>query len=524
MREQIEKARQAGYSDSEITQFLSQKDPRVNTAIESGYKPEEVIQFLSKPAKNFGDKGKIIGGKIGRAIEAGVEKPSLLASEFPTAVLKTAEGLASLHDPIGGALEKYLGKQKVQPSDISSEYLRKDLAPELHQGAEDIADIESFLLPIPALGKAKGVSKVPKKPDAIQKIYKERAAFQPKVEKWVPDAFESGLSKPGAVGAKKPGYGLITKERQKEAINKLDNEAQNLIKGRVSERIPVSKKIAEGFDFDKYHAEEFGKLKHAAEKANPDIEINPLTEFFSDTRSKYRGIPNPHADAKSVLREMNAFRKTVPSELKDLLKIRRSNSQKLNAIYDQRLLKGKRHEYADFLNNMNRKIDESIEKTLPEGSPWVKKFKELNSEFRDYKRGQETISMLEPIMREKMSTTALTRLAEDPKKQKLLQIKMGEEGAQEIIQIAKDLKTAREAIKSIPVKELAKYDSIWPVSWIFKPLGIFKTVQKGYEYTRRAYGHLLSSPAKRKVFDEMLHAVAEKDLGAYEKAANHLKD
>jgi len=345
---------------------------------------------------------------------------------------------------------------------------------------------------------------------------------EPPPKTLVPEKFESGLSKPRAVEAEKPERALISKGRQRQVIAGLEKEAQGLIKERVSERVPISEKIKEGFDFETYHAKEFGELKAAAQKFNPAIEVDPLLDFFASTREKYRGIPSPHGDAKSILNIIKSYRRTTPSDLATLYKIRRSNGQKLNEIYDQRLMKGKRKEYVDFLNDMNRKIDESIQKTLPADSAWFKKYKQLNDEYKQYRNAEDTLKFLEPILKEKLSTSALTKIAEDPQKQKYLGFKMGKEGASEVIQISKDLKKAIESIKKMTVKEFNKFDSVWPISFIFKPAGIAVAVKKGIDYTRRGYGLYLSSPAQREVFDEALKAVASNDLAAYEKATEKL--
>ena len=50
LRAQIETARSQGYSDAEITQFLSSRDSRVQQALSQGYAPSEIINFLSPAA------------------------------------------------------------------------------------------------------------------------------------------------------------------------------------------------------------------------------------------------------------------------------------------------------------------------------------------------------------------------------------------------------------------------------------------------------------------------------------------
>lgn len=54
VQEKINKARDAGYSDDEIVQFLGQTPdfgPKLKTAIDAGYKPDEILGHLSQPAE-----------------------------------------------------------------------------------------------------------------------------------------------------------------------------------------------------------------------------------------------------------------------------------------------------------------------------------------------------------------------------------------------------------------------------------------------------------------------------------------
>jgi hypothetical protein len=47
---QVRQARQEGYSDDEIIQYLSSKNAKVLDAIQEGYSPSEIISFLSRPS------------------------------------------------------------------------------------------------------------------------------------------------------------------------------------------------------------------------------------------------------------------------------------------------------------------------------------------------------------------------------------------------------------------------------------------------------------------------------------------
>lgn len=56
-QEKFRKSKEAGYSDEEIVEFLTQKDPvfgqKMQASIDAGYKPEEILSFFNKP-EEFG--------------------------------------------------------------------------------------------------------------------------------------------------------------------------------------------------------------------------------------------------------------------------------------------------------------------------------------------------------------------------------------------------------------------------------------------------------------------------------------
>lgn len=68
LSEQYQKARQAGYSDEEIMEYLNQKNPdfskKMQKAEQVGYKPQEIIDYLNKPKElTSGDYAKDFGSQ-----------------------------------------------------------------------------------------------------------------------------------------------------------------------------------------------------------------------------------------------------------------------------------------------------------------------------------------------------------------------------------------------------------------------------------------------------------------------------
>jgi hypothetical protein len=99
IRNQVNEARRAGYSDDEIAQFLSSKEPRIQEAIKSGYSAKEVVSFLA-PEQTTGETAARMVGAAGK--ESG-----------PTAVAATLGGA------VGGLPGAVLGSYLYPVSDAA---------------------------------------------------------------------------------------------------------------------------------------------------------------------------------------------------------------------------------------------------------------------------------------------------------------------------------------------------------------------------------------------------------------------
>jgi hypothetical protein len=124
---------------------------------------KKLMEILSPEGRH---KFGAIGEYLEPAAKAVKEKPSLLASEFPIAALKSGEAAQGMVDPTQLGLNSYnlaaslLGRKPVEKhreSSIISDRLRRDLPEHLKEGAERVSDIESLLLdlalPLGAEGK-----------------------------------------------------------------------------------------------------------------------------------------------------------------------------------------------------------------------------------------------------------------------------------------------------------------------------------------------------------------------------------
>jgi hypothetical protein len=332
----------------------------------------------------------------------------------------------------------------------------------------------------------------------------------------------SGLTQPKAVEAKMPRLGTVTSAQQHRALTNLDKEATELTKKSVAANVPMAKKIQEGYDFNSKFAKEFSQIDKTAIKANPQINITPVSNLMKQTRQKYNGVPHLDSDGKKITAVMKGFANKPPTGLGNLVKTYRTNNKIKKHIYETAFVSGKQKDYVKFLDDYNRAIADSIKQTLPQDSAWVKMFETSNREYKNWINAGKTLDQLKGALGGEPTMKGIMRLADDVKAQKKLAYVMGEKGASEVIQITKDLKLARNAIKNIPKKNWGKWDDAFAlgvlVPFVGKPLGIWKGAQAG----RSAYGWLLTTPARRKATQEALVAIQKNDFTAYKAATAQL--
>jgi len=104
IRDQVNQARRAGYSEKEIADFISASDPRVKEAISEGYSPDEVMAFIA-PTPTTMEQIERGAGIVGRATS-------------PTAVGTTAGALMGIPGgPPGVALGSVVGSLSVPVAD-----------------------------------------------------------------------------------------------------------------------------------------------------------------------------------------------------------------------------------------------------------------------------------------------------------------------------------------------------------------------------------------------------------------------
>ncbi len=357
----------------------------------------------------------------------------------------------------------------------------------------------------------------------------------------------SGLTKPRAVEAKYPTMARIPKELQKDKIKKLNEEASKLTSKVLEKEKPILKQIKEGVNFDKKFEEGFGQIRQTAAKFNPDIDTKPIKDFMRNTREELSGINKPSSQSQKILKETEVFfpkkvfnRRThkweispnhrpAAANLYDNLKTYRENNKKMRDIYEKSKLLGTQSHYVKFLEDYNKSIKDSMKKTLPEGSPWLKKFDEINKQYSEFLNAKKAEALLEPVLGKRITSRQVEKLAEDQKLQRKLALHLGQKGSEEVVQIAKDLKLARESIKNIPVKALTGFEEVLPAAYIlsdFIPFGGVARKFAGFKYGKKAaqdvYGYYLAQPSTRRAYGDALKAFNNGDKEAFGLAIHRL--
>lgn len=112
LRDQVNTARRAGYSDDEIAAYLKAKDPRVEKALGSGYSPTEIMDFLAPPLTT----GEEVARKTGVAARGATEALApVTAGALGGAALGAMTGVAA---PIAVPVGALAGGLAVPTADV----------------------------------------------------------------------------------------------------------------------------------------------------------------------------------------------------------------------------------------------------------------------------------------------------------------------------------------------------------------------------------------------------------------------
>lgn len=152
-RDRATKLVQDGY-DPEDAFSLAKESFNKNQLSEFGASPKRGLMDILNPSRR--NSSGLVGEFLDPALQAAKEKPSLLASELPNAVLKSGKSAEMTHDPsslissTGDLAYRLMGKSSPFKGGggekVISDRLRRGVPEHLHEGAERISDIESALM------------------------------------------------------------------------------------------------------------------------------------------------------------------------------------------------------------------------------------------------------------------------------------------------------------------------------------------------------------------------------------------
>jgi len=522
MSSKIDSARQEGYSDDEILDYLLSKDSSMKKkseeAIKEGYSSTDIIKFIQeqkKPSKirsliNAPIKGLVKGGRQLNPLQPQAYSPrkEILEKIFPT---------REEHEPLvtAGELAPIIA---TGPESIPLKLLQlaggvtgKELARQADVGEFGQTLAEAGGMSIPGLVKA----------GSKAAIEGGKALFKGAKEK-----FPSGLTKLRATEASKPFLGSLSKERKQKVIKDLGDEASKLIREKSIKKLPKIEQLEKGFDFTQKYNKDFGALNKSVEKFNPELEIDPIFNFLRESKKQYRGIDLsllPPED-KKILSLAKSFENKPVSDIKRLLKIYRLNNKRRREISETSLFKGKQRDFVNFLSNFNDAIAETFETNLPKDSGWLKIFKESNADYKNYIDSLNTMKNLKGFLSTKPSTSEINRIATNEISQKKLIKQIGEKEGKEIISVAKDLKDSIESIKKIPSSQFSKFDSFFPVLFLLPFLGKLVGLTKGVKGAKYGYGYFLSTASRRNNYKNAVKSLVKNDLEGYKKAVKPFMD
>lgn len=575
MKFDTEAAKKAGYTDYEIQSFLNKNpEPKkfdIEGAKKAGYTDQEIKKFLGKD--DSGSIGRnamqsVIGGAKGAIYASPAGAPAAIAeASYPAAIQNVISELMEsdiehqylypgefpplnrqqIEQGAKATEKQILGENGLVEGAVTAPYRAAGIETEPQSPSEKSVKGVSELLTLFQTGKLT--------PETFKKAFggaligeaTKEALEEAGVPSWLSFLFgvgtgskipnikpsvkvekklPSGLTEPKALEAESAYKGRITKAQESKAIGVLEEEASALFKKKAEEHIPLKKQIEEGKNFHKDYDRRFEDLRSVAKKANPEIDTTPLNKYLSKSTEEFRGVRRLDKEASQIKKEATSFLRNPADDLSSLLNTFRSTNRKLRSKYERAKLHGSQETLVKFLEGMNKKITESIEKTLPENSAWLKEFKDLNKYYSNYKNSVKALDQLEPVLGDKISPSAVRRLATNIKDQKKLALSVGKQEASEIVQIAKDLDKAVQAVKKIPKKEWAKWEKYLPFSILIPGHGtaisVGAGVVKAHDLSKRLYGTILLSPAKRKLYSEALEAIETQNLNKYLSATQKL--
>ena len=338
------------------------------------------------------------------------------------------------------------------------------------------------------------------------------------------ETFPSGLQKPRAAESKLTKFASVPEELKARRIKELDKEAKQISQKILERERPLTKKIQEGYDFSKEFKEGFGQLNKAAEKFKTPLDNTPIQDFLYDKIAKLRRISAISPESKKILQKAkNLYRKPI-MDLDNGLKSYREINDEISQITKNYTRYGSQPDYLNFLNELKSNIRESFKQTLPEDSPWLNSFLNLNQRYADFQNTQKAIAQAESVFGKNLKSDTLIKIATNPKNKDKLIRNFGKKGAEDILELTNNLAKAKSSITQISTKDVKSFSDALPnlkesavaSGLIYFLPGLGKTFALGaaakapINYGRFLLGKYLTNPTVKRNYIGALKAITEK--------------
>lgn len=341
--------------------FLNQLGPE---PVEEKFVPEDRPDLVGKfsqqkPSdKTFGHRGKVLGGKLGRATEAAIEKPGLILGKVPQALEQFALGISE--DPLKSFMRSISPAAEQEPRSVGrsvSEFIHGKVPERLKEGAQDIADIEEFLIPFGRVPKVSTVRKPSGMPSRIFEKFKKEVKVSPQRHEKITEKLEGDFRKiSDKLFEKHPAFSEMKNNpayRQElvEGMEKV-SELASEVPGKVTPK----------------HLEAFlNRRLRTWARETKGLTLSDSEKAFADEFTKHI------QDVKGV---------KEPFSFKDMVDQFRKNSRSLGEYFDPSKPKSLNTGKRDALLEYNRGIQELFETVYPD-SEFSKFFRAENKRWSD---------------------------------------------------------------------------------------------------------------------------------------------
>ena len=561
MKDQIKEALDAGYSQQEILNYLKKDKPdlydKFQEAINEGYSPKEIFSHFSGESIQEGDQEPTSDNEILPTAETLKQVPLGIArltgrglSSLVSAPSKGIGGLLQLVSSFGD--EEYPGVRALKAAGEYLSDIGKGGQDQMNQYIEDIlgqsyGSGEEFLtksteraaniygqLPLQGLGQASilgGLSgqlaEAAGAPEPVQIAAEIAGMIAPNIGRAAsalikkPVVSESGIQLPKVVEREGAEFGIVkpkvTAARKEKVLEKLDQQAENLISKIKKEKLPIAQEIEKGVDVEARNSINWQKTKDIAKKLPEDIDTTNISNYLENYRNEIEAIPVPTEEQEGILKLIDRYEKAykAPEGTTKFFKPEKFVEQRINInkdlkkLYETKFIHGERKATQDFYSGLQKQFLKDIENNTPKAFSDL--YKEVNTETSQLKRLEKFESIFESLTDNgRLAPKKLETFLKNPKKINSLKAQIGKDGTDKLKLISKDLASAHKNINLI--KSFGILDTLTGAA----PLGLLKLLGltsvkaaaiPAYKGLQLARGYMLTSPQGARNISNFLKSV-----------------